>query len=88
MRTLRVGPAEGGRGPAILIRTPYGIGWNPPLFAMPIVARFFARPASFNFKVAETSFAIWSCNEKMSDIFFVYCWPQSCESSETSTSSA
>ncbi len=43
LRTVRVGPAEGGKRPTILIRTPYGIGWNPPLFAMPIVARFFAR---------------------------------------------
>jgi hypothetical protein len=43
LRTLRVGPAEGGARPTLLIRTPYGIGWNPPLFALPIVARFFAR---------------------------------------------
>ena len=43
LRTVRYGPADGGKRPAILIRTPYGIGWNPPLFLMPIIARFFAR---------------------------------------------
>jgi putative CocE/NonD family hydrolase len=43
LRTLRIGPDDAGRHPALLVRTPYGIGWNPPLFLMPVVARFFAR---------------------------------------------
>ncbi len=43
LRTLRIGPDAPGRHPTLLVRTPYGIGWIPPLFLMPIVARFFAR---------------------------------------------
>jgi putative CocE/NonD family hydrolase len=43
LHTLRVGPDDGARHPTLLIRTPYGIGWSPPLFLMPVVARFLAR---------------------------------------------
>ncbi len=43
LRTQRIGPADGGRHPTLLIRSPYGIGWVPPLFISPLIARFFAR---------------------------------------------
>jgi hypothetical protein len=43
LRTQRVGPADGGKHPTLLIRSPYGIGWVPPLFMTPLIARFFAR---------------------------------------------
>ncbi len=42
LRTRRVGPADGGRHPVILVRTPYGTGWNLPLPILPVLARFFA----------------------------------------------
>ncbi len=43
LRTRRIGPDDPGRFPTLLVRTPYGTGWNPPVPLMPILARFFAR---------------------------------------------
>jgi putative CocE/NonD family hydrolase len=40
--TERVGPAQGGRRPVVLVRTPYGIGWRTPLPFLPLFARFLA----------------------------------------------
>ncbi|MGH0033587.1 MAG: CocE/NonD family hydrolase [Myxococcota bacterium] len=42
LRTRRWSPADGGRRPAVVIRTPYGIGWNPPLPLLPFLARLLA----------------------------------------------
>lgn len=42
LRTRRIGPASGDRHPTVLIRTPYGIGWSPPLPVLPLFARFLA----------------------------------------------
>jgi hypothetical protein len=43
LRTRRIGPTDGGRHPTVLIRTPYGIGWAPPLFLIPLLSGFLAR---------------------------------------------
>jgi putative CocE/NonD family hydrolase len=42
LRTRRIGPADPGPRPTVLVRTPYGIGWNPPLPILPLFARFLA----------------------------------------------
>jgi len=42
LRTQRYGPRDLGAYPSILLRTPYGIGWHPPLFMAQLAARFFA----------------------------------------------
>lgn len=42
LRTWRLAPIGGGQHPTLLIRTPYGIGWNLPMPIMPFLARLFA----------------------------------------------
>lgn len=42
LRARHFEPDTGGKHPTILVRTPYGIGWHPPLFLMPIFARIMA----------------------------------------------
>jgi putative CocE/NonD family hydrolase len=43
LRTRRIGPNDAGPHPTVLIRTPYGIGWTPPLFLVPLISGFLAR---------------------------------------------
>ncbi len=43
LRTRRIGPSDGGRRPTVLVRTPYGIGWQLPLPILPFIARLFAQ---------------------------------------------
>ena len=42
LRAQHWAPNETGTYPTVLVRTPYGIGWNPPLFLMPLFARTMA----------------------------------------------
>jgi putative CocE/NonD family hydrolase len=42
LRTRRIAPADGGRYPTLLVRTPYGTGWQLPLPIIPFIARTFA----------------------------------------------
>lgn len=42
LRARHFRPDADGKYPTILVRTPYGIGWNPPLFLMPLFARTMA----------------------------------------------
>jgi putative CocE/NonD family hydrolase len=42
LQTRRVGPAEGGRHPVVVVRTPYGMGWRTTLPFLPLFARFLA----------------------------------------------
>ncbi len=42
LRAHHLAPNDDAKHPTVLMRTPYGIGWNPPLFLMPIVARILA----------------------------------------------
>jgi putative CocE/NonD family hydrolase len=43
LRTRRVGPSDGRAHPTVLVRTPYGIGWTPPVPFLPFVSRVLAR---------------------------------------------
>jgi putative CocE/NonD family hydrolase len=43
LRTRRICPSDGGRRPTVLVRTPYGIGWQLPLPILPMIARLFAQ---------------------------------------------
>lgn len=42
LRARHFAPEANGKHPTILVRTPYGIGWNPPLFLIPTFARIMA----------------------------------------------
>ncbi len=42
LRAHHFAPDSASKHPTVLVRTPYGIGWNPPLFMMPVVARILA----------------------------------------------
>ncbi len=42
LRAHHFAPHDPGKHPTILVRTPYGIGWHPPLFLLPLFARTMA----------------------------------------------